>query len=99
MVFIIYEWSVAREREQQFLKVWSETTQAIHRSVDGALGSFCLGAVNEPETIKTIAKWESLEQWESFIQTAKAESMKGLHDIGTLISSRAFNELGNHMVK
>jgi len=97
VVFIIYEWSVSRENRQQFLKVWSVTTQAIHRSVEGALGSFCLGAVNDPETIMTIAKWESLEQWELFIQSAKTESMKGLHDIGTLLSSRAFNELGNHL--
>jgi len=97
MIYVIYDWSVSQEKLNQFLETWSEATQAIHRAVDGALGSFCLGCNDDPRTVKTIAKWETLTQWQSFIQTAKNGPMKALHDIATLNSSRDFVEFGNHL--
>jgi len=98
MIYVIYDWSVSQEKLNQFLEVWSQTTQAIHRAVDGALGSFCLGGIDDPRTVKTIAKWESLAQWQFFIQTAKSGPMKALHDIATLNSSRAYVGFGNHLL-
>ena len=38
MFCVIYEFSVKKEKEEQFLKSWSEFTEAIYR-VNGSLGS------------------------------------------------------------
>ncbi|XAG09644.1 hypothetical protein NM432_15090 [Vibrio metschnikovii] len=41
----------------EFQKVWSSTTDSIHHTVEGALGSFMLHSFDKPEKVLTIAKW------------------------------------------
>jgi heme-degrading monooxygenase HmoA len=98
MIYVIYKWSVSLADKPEFLSRWSAVTQSIHKSVDGALGSFCIGEIGTPTEILTIAKWESHDQWLLFIAQAKTGAMKSLHDIAKQISVTAYDELGNYLV-
>lgn len=95
MFHVIYRWSVPSENKTSFLECWEQTTNHIHQTIDGALGSFCIEAMDDPEILMTIAKWHSREQWEDFIGTAKTGSMKNMHKLGTQISADGYYERGN----
>lgn len=98
MIRVIYTWSVAPERMDSFEQTWRRTTRAIHDAMPGALGSFCLRSIEAPGEILTIALWETEAQWRRFIETAKTTSMKGLHEIGTQVSAKAYHQVGDETV-
>ena len=58
----------------------------------------CVVSVDEPTEILTVARWEELEQWHDFIEGAKLTSMEEMHELGTLISSRAYVQKGDFTV-
>lgn len=98
MIRVLYTWSVPAERAEAFRSVWRKTTRNIHQAVDGALGSFCLAGIDDPDEVVTVALWESEEQWKSFIQTAKTDSMKSLHELAEQISVKAYTQVGDETV-
>ncbi|GAB5488087.1 MAG: hypothetical protein Pars2KO_16570 [Parasphingorhabdus sp.] len=95
MFHVIYKWSVPSENKTAFLTNWEKTTNHIHDTVDGALGSFCVEAIDDPNMLLTIAKWQTREQWETFIGNAKTGSMKNMHALAEQVSAEGFNELGD----
>lgn len=98
MIRVIYAWTVAPDRMDEFEQVWRRTTRAIHETTPGARGSFCLRSLDAPDEILTIALWDTEDHWRSFIETAKTGSMKGLHEIGTQTSVRAYHQVGDETV-
>ena len=95
---VIYSWQVEPERMEAFEAAWRETTRAIHRDTEGALGSFCLRSLDDPKAVLTVALWESEVQWRAFIETAKSGSMKRMHDLGKQVSAKAYHQLGDETV-
>lgn len=95
MFHVIYKWIVPAENKASFLENWTQTTNHIHNSIDGALGSFCVESIDHANIILTIAKWQSRKQWEEFIGTAKTGPMNKMHDLAEQISVEGFEQLGD----
>ena len=60
MIRIIYNWKVEPEKLELFIETWKRTTNKIHEEVEGARGSFMLQNDKDTKEIKTIARWDSL---------------------------------------
>ena len=93
MFRVVYEWRVPSEKMDEFQNIWRSTTDSIHQSVDGALGSFMLRAYDVPEKVLTIAKWRTREDWERFWGTSNPEKMKKMSEIAERISVESFDEI------
>ncbi|TMU57127.1 antibiotic biosynthesis monooxygenase family protein [Flagellimonas algicola] len=93
MIRIIYSWKVAPEHMESFIKTWKRTTNKIHEEVKGAQGSFMLQGEADSSQIKTIAKWDSLEDWQQFWNESKPTQMQSMHDLGERISVEIFKEV------
>ncbi len=93
MIRIIYSWKVVPENLEEFIETWKETTNTIHEEVEGARGSFMLQSEVDPCTIKTIARWDSLDHWKRFWNKTEHSQMQSMHDLGKRISVEVFNEI------
>ncbi len=96
MVRVVYRWQVEPENFEAFQKIWSTTTNHIHTSVDGALGSFLLRAIEDETEVITIAKWNSLASWKNFWGHENPEQMQAMRKLGTHISAEAYDEIEDH---
>ena len=93
MIRIIYNWRVEPKNLEQFIAIWKKTTNKIHKEIKGARGSFMLQNNTDTKEIKTIARWDSLEDWKRFWQDSKPAQMSAMHDLGQRISVEVFNEI------
>jgi heme-degrading monooxygenase HmoA len=93
---VIYRWEVAPEDFEEFKKTWRATTNQIHASVPGALGSFMLRGQENASEVLTIAKWESFESWEQFWRNTDPEEMGEMRKLGKRISVEAYSEIEDH---
>ena len=66
MIRIIYSWKVEKGKQEAFIETWKRTTNSIHKEVKGARGSFMLQNDQYPEEIKTVARWDALDDWKQF---------------------------------
>lgn len=73
MIRVIYRWKIEPRNFAAFETSWSATTNRIHETVPGALGSFLLRGVENPTEVLTVAKWDSLESWRAFWQGSNPE--------------------------
>ena len=93
MIRIIYTWKVAPEKQDAFVKTWKQTTNHIHETIKGARGSFMLQNHEDPTIIKTIARWDSLEDWQQFWQDSKPNQMQSMHGLGKRTAVEVFQEI------
>jgi len=93
MIRIIYSWKVEPENIEQFIETWKKTTNSIHEEVEGAKGSFMLQNDNDNTEIKTIAKWDSLNDWKIFWPNNNPRQMQSMHDLGERVSAEIFKEV------
>ncbi len=93
MIRIIYSWKVEPDNLKLFIETWEKTTNQIHREVAGARGSFMLQSKENPQEIKTVARWDSLEAWNTFWQGSTTNHMKIMHELGERISVEVFKEI------
>ncbi|RDY61490.1 antibiotic biosynthesis monooxygenase family protein [Flagellimonas nanhaiensis] len=93
MIRIVYTWQVPPENLELFIETWKITTTTIHKEVKGARGSFMLQSDTDPGQIKTIARWDKIEDWERFWQNSKPSQMKSMHDLGERVSVEIFKEV------
>ncbi|PTY36960.1 hypothetical protein BGP77_06655 [Saccharospirillum sp. MSK14-1] len=93
MIRVVYRWKVTEENFATFQDVWSRTTNHIHDTVPGALGSFMLRSAENKTDVLTIAKWESMEHWKAFWVADNPSQMTGMREIGERISVEAFDEV------
>ena len=93
MIRVVYRWHVEPEHFQDFKETWTRTTNNIHKTVNGALGSFMIKSIDNPNEIITIAKWTSVQAWKDFWGTADPEAMKAMSKLGKRISAEAFEEI------
>lgn len=81
------------ENRLQFIETWKTTTNKIHQEVKGARGSFMLQNEADANSIKTIARWDSLQDWENFWQDSKPTQMSSMHDLGRRTGVEIFKEI------
>ena len=93
MVRIIYSWKVSPGNLDLFIETWKKTTNKIHEEAKGARGSFMLQNDNDPSEIKTIARWDSLDDWKNFWHEGKPDQMGSMHDLGVRTSVEIFKEV------
>jgi heme-degrading monooxygenase HmoA len=93
MVRIVYRWQVAPNDFETFRKAWRETTNHIHASIAGALGSFMLRSTEDDSEVVTVAKWDSLDSWRHFWANDNPEEMRRMSRWGKRISFEAFEEI------
>ena len=93
MIRIIYSWKVAPANTARFIETWRKTTNKIHEEVKGARGSFLLQGDQDPGEIKTIARWDSLDDWKRFWQNSNPSQMLSMRDLGERVSVEIFREV------
>lgn len=93
MFRVIYRWQVEPEDFEEFKNIWRATTNTIHESVPGALGSFMLRACEKDSEILTIAKWESKESWKVFWGANNPKEMEAMRKLGNRISIEIYDEI------
>ena len=98
MIRIVYRWKVGQGNQAAFRTAWDIATTAIRDNTEGARGSILLEGCDDPTDLITIAHWDSLEQWTSFIRTTPEVYMKRLHELAELVSMEAFRQVGDRTV-
>ena len=96
MIRVVYRWRVAEENFEEFKALWRATTNGIHESVEGALGSFMLRSIEDKTEVTTIAKWDSYASWQAFWGNQNPEQMQAMRALGERISAEAFEEIEDH---
>lgn len=77
MIRVVYRWQVRAANRAAFKLAWERATTAIRDSTDGARGSLLLESCDDPTECLTIAYWDDLEQWRSFIDGAPIDGAPG----------------------
>lgn len=98
MVRIIYNWRVRAGEIETFRAAWSEATTSIKQSTPGARGSVMLQSRENPNEVKTIARWDSFDDWQRFWNDPNRTAMSAMHEVAELISTESFDERGEHTV-
>lgn len=93
MIRIIYSWKVTPENLDRFMDTWKLTTNKIHEEVHGARGSFMLKSAEDPTSVKTIARWDTLEDWQQFWKGSNPGHMRSMRDWGERLSVEVFEEI------
>ena len=96
MIRVIYRWRVAPENVNAFREIWRVTTNHIHDSVAGALGSVMLKSYEDESEVLTIARWESFESWKRFWGNADPKEMEAMHKLGKRVSAEVFEEFEDY---
>ena len=96
MIRIIYTWYVEPEKINLFIETWKKTTNTIHETVKGARGSFMIQNVEKSKEIRTIARWDSIEDWENFWQSSSQKQMGGMHELAHRVSLEKFKEMDDY---
>lgn len=93
MIRIVYSWRVEPEKLELFTETWKRTTHKIHEEVKGARGSFMVQNEKDIREIKTIARWDALDDWKKFWHDHNHSQMGSMHDLGERISVEIFREI------
>jgi heme-degrading monooxygenase HmoA len=95
MIRIVYEWQVRPENIAAFREAWQQATTSIHQSIAGARGSFLLQARGDPCRILTVARWDSVEDWEAFWKMANPRQMLGMRALGKRVCVMVYDEFAD----
>lgn len=98
MVRVIYRWRVKESNQAKFKAVWSKTTNLIKEQISGARGSVLLQSHQDPCEFITIARWDKLEDWQSFWKDAPQTDMQEMHALAERLSEEVYEEIEDHTV-
>ena len=93
MIRVVYRWRVAGEDFPRFQEAWAHTTNRIHETVPGALGSFMLRGPEDKTEVLTVAKWDAMESWKAFWGAENPSQMVGMREIGERLSVTVYDEI------
>lgn len=91
----IYRVKVDPGRTDEFVRAWVQATQTIRANVKGARGSMLLRSRSDPAQFIAAARWDSFEDWQSFMQSdpADPEAFRTMREAGQLLSAEPFDEV------
>ncbi len=98
MIRVIYRWRVPTAEASKFRLAWEKTTTSIRETTPGARGSVLLHSTQDPTEFLTIARWDTLEDWQAFWKSSSHSDMQSMHSFAELLSTEAFEELKDHTV-
>ena len=98
MIRIIYKWRVQEADETTFRAAWAKATTTIRENTSGARGSFLLHSHENPTEFVTIARWDTLEDWQAFWKDSTRTEMQTMHSLAERISVEVYEELEDHTV-
>ena len=98
MIRVVYEWQVEAAGIAAFREAWQQVTARIHETVPGARGSLLIQQVDDPGRILTVARWDSLEDWQAFWQAENPPQMVRLRELGQRLSATAYDEYADFTV-
>lgn len=93
MFSVIYKWFVEPEKFDDFRLVWSDTTELIHETVEGAMGSKLFRSASDERIVITIARWRSLAEWRSFWEDSSPSQMKGMNLLAEKVSVEVYEDI------
>ncbi|WP_251977325.1 antibiotic biosynthesis monooxygenase family protein [Salinicola avicenniae] len=93
MIRVIYRWRVSETNFASFQAVWTRTTNQIHETVPGALGSFMLRDTEDKTAVMTVAKWDARESWEAFWGAENPAQMTRMRELGERLSVQVCEEI------
>lgn len=96
MIRVIYRWQVEPANFEAFKETWRATTNRIHETVPGALGSFMLKACEAEEEILTVARWDSQDSWRAFWRDQNPTEMESMRKLGKRVSVECYEEVEDH---
>ena len=96
MIRVVYRWKVQEQDFTRFQEVWAQTTNRIHETVPGALGSFMLRSPEDKTEVLTVAKWDSMESWKAFWGAENPSEMADMRKIGERISATVYDEVDDY---
>ena len=98
MIRVIYRWKVRKAEESKFKTSWAKATTAIKEATAGARGSVLLRSHQDPTEFITIARWDKLEDWQSFWEDSTRTEMQVMHSLAKRLSAEAYEEIEDHTV-
>ena len=98
VVRVIYRWRVQEGGEGSFRAAWEKATSGIRESTDGARGSVLLQSREDSAVFVTIARWDTIEQWQAFWNNPSRTEMQEMHALAERLSAEAFDEIGDYTV-
>lgn len=96
MIRVVYRWQVEPHNFDAFQESWRATTNRIHETVPGALGSFMLRGFKDEREVITVAKWDCLDSWKSFFAGQNPKQMTAMRELGHRVSVEAYEEVEDH---
>jgi len=98
VIRVVYRWKVPEANRVAFTAAWDKATTMIRDNMLGARGSVLLESCDDPTEFMTVALWDHLDQWRSFIETTAQIHMKEMHGMAELLSREAFRQVDDHTV-
>lgn len=98
MIRVVYTWNVPPVNEAQFKAAWARTTTTIREATRGARGSMLLHSQQDPTRFVTIARWDTLEDWHAFWESATHTDMQAMHTLAERVSAEAYEEVDDYTV-
>jgi heme-degrading monooxygenase HmoA len=93
MIRVVYRWRATEKDFANFKEAWTRTTNRIHETAPGALGSFMLRSPEDKTDVLTLAKRDSVESWKAFWVAEKPSEMVGMRELGERVSVTAYDEI------
>ena len=93
MIRVIYTWQVTPENFERFREIWRTTTERVHQTVPGALGSLLLQSPDDESRVMTIARWESHQAWQDFWGNSDPKEMQAMSQFAESISVSYYSEV------
>ena len=98
MVRVIYHWRVPAQNVESFELAWSDATEAIRESTEGARGSILLRCRSRPTEFLAIARWQSVDDWRAFWGADVPDTMRPMHDLAERLSVEVYDEIEDQTI-
>ena len=91
----IYRWRIEPGQEKAFAEAWAQATKTIRSKVHGARGSMLLRSRRDPAEFIATARWDSFEDWQTFMQAAPADpgAFRVMSAASQMLSAEVFDEV------
>lgn len=94
MIRVIYEWQVQPENLEAFSEAWQQTTTLVREVYPGAHGSSLLKDSKDVNTVLTVARWNSEDDWRNFWSSDNPPEVTQMSKLARLKNIKIYEEIG-----